>query len=85
MQLLFEIDSLYETHNLSNSEHSRPPPRNGAQPVNTFCSLLEGNLDDAIAQLKYYMDVLKCVQSELSTSAMATPPVQSKPAAFMTT
>ena len=53
--------------------------------MNAFCGLLQTDLDDAIAQLKCDVDVLKCVQSGPSTSATATLPVQSKPAAFMTT
>ena len=47
--------------NLPISEHSRPSPRIGTQPVNVFLSLLQADLDDVIAQLKCDMDVLNCV------------------------
>ena len=36
VQLRFEIDALYETHNLPISEHSRPPPGIRTQPVKFF-------------------------------------------------
>ena len=66
--------------NLPTTGHGRPPPKTGTQPVNDLCSLLLADL----AQIECEIDALKFVQSGPSTSATATSPVRSKPAAFTT-
>ena len=62
---------LYEMCNLPISEDGGPPPRIGTHPLNAFCSLLHADLDDAFAQIKCDIDMLKCVQSLPSTSSTA--------------
>ena len=76
--------SMYNLSTLPTLVHwyDRPPPRTGTQPVYDYYRPQQANLMDTVAQLQFEIDALKFVQS---TSATGTPPVQPKPAAFMTT